>query len=248
MGSWIVYGLGSESQELPGLHGAVRPRRAIRSTARSTGRAGSCPRSTRGPSSVPRSRGSSTSTRRRSSRATSSSRTWRCSTSSTAGTSTMHPGEADLEVADPELRAGRGHADRRQGGARHLQRARVHQADVRARRRRHPRVRHPLPDRPPAGRARGPVRPALPRRPAVGQSQHDPEEPAGDLPAHRQARRGAGEGPQAARAAGDDARPLGRRDRPAAGQSRERSTPTRAATTTARGSRSGWPAAESREA
>ncbi len=28
MGSWIVYGLGSESQDLPGLHGPLRPRRA----------------------------------------------------------------------------------------------------------------------------------------------------------------------------------------------------------------------------
>ena len=41
--------------------------------------------------------------------------------------------------------------------------------------------------------------------------------PAGDLPAHRPAQRGAGQGPEAARPAGHDARALGRRDRPAAG-------------------------------
>ena len=39
----------------------------------------------------------------------------------------------------------------------------------------------------------------------------------GDLPADRPAGRGAGEGPEAARPARHDARPLGRRDRPAAG-------------------------------
>ena len=40
-----------------------------------------------------------------------------------------HPGEADLEARIRTLRAGRRDADRRQGGARRLERARAHQED-----------------------------------------------------------------------------------------------------------------------
>ena len=53
------------------------------------------------------------------------------------------------------------------------------------------------------------------------------QDAARDLPAHRPAGRGAGEGPEAARPARHDARPLGRRDRPAAGRARATSNDTR---------------------
>ena len=151
--------------------------------------------------------------------------------------------------ADQQLRAGRRHADGRQGGARHLAASRpIDPPALRPRSGANARVRHALPDRPAAGRARRPVRPAVPRRPAVGHAQLHPHEPARHLPADRPARGRAGEGPQAARAAGHDDRPLGRRDRPAAGQRGEPERRRPAATTTARASRSGWPAAASRAA
>ena len=58
MGSWLVYGLGQRVAGAAGLHGALRPRRARRSTARSTGRAGSCRRCIKGRCCGRRSRGS----------------------------------------------------------------------------------------------------------------------------------------------------------------------------------------------
>ena len=71
-----------------------------------------------------------------------------------------------------------------------------------------------LPDRPPAGGTRRPVRPAFPGRTALGHAHRHQECPAGDLSAHRQASGGPGQGPQAARATRHDARALGGRDRP----------------------------------
>src|SRR5262249_48492821 len=95
------------------------------------------------------------------------------------------PGRGRPRGPDPILRAGRGHADCRQGGARRLERARVDPAAVWTRRGPYQGIWHALPDRPTTGGARRAVRPALPRGPAVGQSQRDPHDSAGDLPADR---------------------------------------------------------------
>ena len=170
------------------------------------------------------------------------------STGSIAGTCEQHPGESDLEarIQSYELAAAMQTAAKEALDI--SSEPASHPPALRPGPGRDPRVRHALPDRPPAGRARRAVRPALPRRPAVGHAHSHPDEPAGDLPADRQAGRGAGQGPQAARAAGHDARPLGRRDRPAAGQRGQPRRAAPAATTTARASRSGWPAAASRAA
>ena len=85
----------------------------------------------------------------------------------------------------------------------------------------HARIRHPLPDRPPAGRARRPVRAVFPRRPALGQ----PHDIRSGLPAI--CRRT--DKPAAAlvkdlkaRDARYDGRSLGRRNRPPAGHGKSR--------------------------
>ena len=125
MGSWIVYGLGSESQDLPaymvlsdpgghpvdGTHNwssGFMPPLYQGTVLRPAGAAHPQPR----PAAAPARRG-----RRR-----------RTSPSST-GSNRRHleraPGRGRPGGPHPELRAGRRDADRRQGGARHLERARV---------------------------------------------------------------------------------------------------------------------------
>ena len=81
------------------------------------------------------------------------------------------------------------------------------------------RIRHALPDRPPAGRARRAVRADLHRQSDLGPSQRHRKVAARHLPEDRSARGRAGARPEAARPARHDARPLGRRDGPAAGHS-----------------------------
>ena len=93
-----------------------------------------------------------------------------------------------------------------------------------------PRVRHPMPAGPPAGRAGRPVRPALPERPALGHAQQERRDAQVALRPDRQAQRRPGPGPEAARAAGRDDRALDGRVRPAAGlagQGRPRPQPPR---------------------
>ena len=84
-----------------------------------------------------------------------------------------------------QLRAGRPDADRRQGGARHLPRVGGDAPHVRARRPGDARVRQPLPDRPPPGRARRPVRPGLHGQSELGPSRRNPQGAAPDVPAGR---------------------------------------------------------------
>ena len=109
-------------------------------------------------------------------------------------------------------------------------------------------VRGQLPAGPAAGRARRPVRPALPPRlgPARRPARRHPPASASDVD---QACCGAGHRPEAARAARRHAGRLGRRVRPdelLPGQADRR--PTTAATTTRAASPSGWPAAASSRA
>ena len=98
MGSWIVYGLGSESQDLPAYMVLSDPGGPPGRRHASTGRAGSCRRSTRGPCSARRSRGSSTSTRRRTCAATLQRQNLAFLDRLNRRHLAQHPGEADLEA------------------------------------------------------------------------------------------------------------------------------------------------------
>ena len=186
LGSWLTYGLGTESQDLPaycvltdpgGLpvvgvdnwssgwlpslyQGTViRPARAAHPQPR--------------PAPAPPGAGPGTV----------SSAT---STGSTATTSTEHPGEHDLEarIASYELAA------RMQTAAKEaLDVSKESAATLPALRPRRPgdaRVRHALPDRPAAGRARRAVRAGLHRQPGLGPPRRHPHGPAGHVPQGRQ--------------------------------------------------------------
>ena len=149
-------------------------------TARTTGRAGSCRRSTRGRCCGRRSRASSTSTRRRTCAATSQRAEPRLARRAEPPPPATAPGRGRPGGPDRQLRAGRGDADRREGGARRLAASRsTIQRHVRpgpGRRRREYGTRcliaRRLVER---GRA---VRAALPRRPAVGQPQQHQQDAA----------------------------------------------------------------------
>ena len=124
MGSWLVYGLGSESQELPAYMVLSDPGGPpVDGTINwSSGFMPPLYQGTVLRPEEPRILNLDPPPHLRGEPA--ASRTSRSSTGSTAA-----PGTASGRVrpgsADPELRAGRGHADGRQGGARHLERARV---------------------------------------------------------------------------------------------------------------------------
>ena len=112
-------------------------------------------------------------------------------------------------------------------------------------------LRPPLPDRPPAGRARRALRAALHQRPDLGQPHRAGRRPQGGLRPHRSADRRPAARPEAARAARQHAGRLGRRvrpaaDRPAAAGQGRAARP--AATTTRTPSAPGWPAPASRAA
>ncbi len=146
--------------------------------------------------------------------------------------------------ADLDLRAGLPHAERRARGRRPLGRAGGDPIALRAGRPAHRRVRHALPAGPPPGRARRPVRPALfGRRPggvAVGCPRRHRRQPREDVRRDRQAGRRAARRTSSGRAcstrrwssgaASSAGRPCARA---AAG----------AAITTPPGSPCGWPAA-----
>ena len=124
--------------------------------------------------------------------------------------------------AHPVVRAGLPDADRGQRRLRHRARARAHPRPVRPRR-----PRPAAPDRPPAPRAGRPLRPGLARRvPALGHPRRHrgeppqpgrPVRPAHRRPAHR---------PQAARDARGHAGDLGRRVRPHADRRAAHPAPT----------------------
>ena len=220
MGSWTLYGLGSESQDLPGfvvfssgkkgpsggnsLLGQRLP--ADRVSGRAVPqrrRPGAVPvepaRRRRQSCSATRSTRSASSTSmrldasraiRRSPRASTRSR-WRTACRSSA----------------PEL------MDISQG-------AEARSRDVR-RRAGQAVVRQQLPAGAAAGRARRAVRAALPR--GLGPARQPGQRPHEELPGHRPGLRGAGQGSEAARAAGRHAGDLGRRVRPHAdGAGRQR--------------------------
>ena len=114
--------------------------------------------------------------------------------------SNAHPRRGRSGSPHRQLRTGRPHAIGGQRGARHRRRNGGHAKTLRPRRSRHPRIWHPLPDRPPAGRARRAVRAVVSRRPALGHASRHPRQPAADLPADRSARGRAGHRSQSPRA------------------------------------------------
>ena len=99
-----------------------------------------------------------------------------------------HPGELDLEarIASYELAARMQTRPRRRSTCRSETAADAEA--VRPRRPGHGRVRHPLPDRPPAGRARRAVRAALHAEPVLGPPRQHPHAPAQRLPQGRPGR------------------------------------------------------------
>ena len=125
MGSWIVYGLGSESQDLPAYMVLSDPGGPpVDGTHQLVERLHAAALSGHG-APARRSRASSTSTRRRTCAATSQRAEPRLPRRLNrrhlrAASRRGRPGGPHRQ-----LRTGRGHADRRQGGARHLERARV---------------------------------------------------------------------------------------------------------------------------
>ena len=102
------------------------------------------------------------------------------------------PGRHRAVGADRQLRAGLPDAERRPRGGRSLARIRGDQGPLRPRRSADGRVRHALPAGAQAGRARGPVRPALFRRRsgrrAVGRPRRHRRQPREDVRDDRQAR------------------------------------------------------------
>ena len=190
---------------------------ACRSTASATGRAAGCRRSTRGRRSARATRRCSTSRRRPGVTAEARACQLRFLDELNRSPPEAPSGRHRARGADRQLRDRRRDADGRPRGARPLARIGGHPADVRPGQPGHARVRHPLPDRPPPGRARRAVRPALPERPAVGHAQQERRDAQVALRPHRPAQRRSGPGPQTARAAGRDDRALDGRVRPAAG-------------------------------
>ena len=246
MGSWIVYGLGSESRSLPSYMVLADPDGHPVDGTINWSSAGSCPRSIKAPCCAPESRGSSTSTRpggfagmpQRQNLSFLDQLNRRIS-SSTLGKPTWN--------RDPQFRAGRGHEDGRQGSA-HVSSEpayirQLYGLDDDATREYGTR----LPDRPQAGRARRAVRAAFSRQPGVGSS-------------HRRFNRfcrpsAAGHRPAAADLVRDLKRPVcwkppsftGAARSAACQSARGTSMPRPSAlTTTARASLSGLQAAESR--
>jgi hypothetical protein len=213
MGSWLTYGLGSENQDLPGfvvlLSGGGQP-----SGGCSCWSSGFLPTPTRGCSSGPRAtRCCSRATRRAYRRSRAGDRSTRCTTSTRCRSNRVGDPEIATRINAYEMayrmqseRAGPAGDRRREARDPRRLRRRARQAVVRDQ----------LPARPTARRARRALRAALP--PRVGlhgtsprRRHHDLAAPAlrGDRPGVR----GAGHGPQAARAARLDDRDLGRRVR-----------------------------------
>ena len=166
MGAWITYGLGSENQNLPGLHRDVPGRLSDRGDPE-LARRRSCPAPTRGPTSTPstpsvdklieniRNDAMPLAEQRRQLDLV------RRLNERHAAIASARPG---ARGANPVVRAGLSHAGRGGRRLRHQPRARVDPRPVRAR--------HPgpaAPDHPPAARARRAVHPGLERRrPALG--------------------------------------------------------------------------------
>ena len=151
-------------------------------------------------------------------------------------------GRRRIRRAHERLRPGVQDADRSSRGVRYFQRAapRCRNSTVSATR--HRRLRTPLPARAAAGRKGRALRRAGVRRSrnfAVGRPRRHRREPSADGRQNGPADRRTAEGPEAARAARFHAGRLGRRIRPHAGSARRQ----RAATTTTSASRCGWPAA-----
>ena len=248
MGSWIVYGLGSESQELPAymvlsdpggtpVDGTINwssgfmPPLYQGTVLRARGAADPQPRPAAALAGQP-----------------SASRTSPSSTGSTGGTwrsirasPTWKRGSQSYELAAAMQTAAKEALDVTSEPA---SIRRLYGLDQE----RDPRVRHALPDRPPAGRARRPVRPALPRRPALGSrtarsARACPRSASGPTsPRPRWSRTSSSAACWTRRSSTGAARSAGCRS------ARGTSTPAPAATTTARASRSGWPAAGSKAA
>ena len=143
LGTWLGYGLGTASEDLPGFVVMTDPRGGPIGGA-SNWSPGSCPPPTRGRSSEARGRRSWTWPRPPASDPTPSAATSTCSAAQT-GARGLAPGRNGTGGPGPVLRAGLPDADERRRGRRPRPRRRLDPRPLRPRRRPHPRLRPQVP-------------------------------------------------------------------------------------------------------